>query len=334
MSATKIEWTERTWNPTTGCDKVSEGCDNCYALTLAKRLKGMGSAKYQNDGDPKTSGPGFGLAVHPDTLAEVTKRKKPTTYFVNSMSDMFHKDVPLDFILEAWTAMGAAPQHTFQVLTKRPQRMAKIVDSIAWDTCQSLVGGEWKTVPGDAYATPGPYEDVKTGEWYEVYEEDLDGGGEVPLDNVWLGTSIELDKYSFRANHLRKTPAAVRFLSLEPLLGPLPSLDLTDIGWVIVGGESGPGARPMHPDWVRDIRDRCEEACIPFHFKQWGAWTSIAPDDRFEPDLYLNTDGRTADEAEALADGGTWTGMFRVGKKKAGRELDGRTWDEMPEVTR
>ncbi len=256
MSETAIEWTDATWNPTTGCDQISPGCDNCYALTLAARLKRMGQAKYQNDGDPATSGPGFGLTVHPDALDAPLHWRKPRKVFVNSMSDLFHTDVPDGFIAAVFDTMADCDQHTFQVLTKRPQRMAA-----------------WTEMYRDNYYLP---DGSTTFPW--------------PIPNVWLGTSIESDRYTFRANHLRATPAAVRFLSLEPLLDPLPSLDLTGIDWVIVGGESGPNARPMEPDWARSLRDRCTEAGVPFLFKQWG--------------------GRTP--------------------KANGRELDGRAWDEYP----
>lgn len=227
MSASRIEWTEATWNPVTGCDRTSPGCDNCYALKMAGRLKLMGQAHYQADGDPRTSGPGFAVTCHPDALDLPPRWRKPRRVFVNSMSDLFHADVPSTFIRSVFRVMERCPQHTFQVLTKRPQRMR------AWVDANNEI-----TVP--------------------------------TLLNVHLGTSIESDRYTFRANHLRATPAAVRFLSLEPLLGPLPSLDLTGIDWVIVGGESGPGARPMQLDWVRDIRDRCAAAGVPLFVKQLG----------------------------------------------------------------
>jgi protein gp37 len=263
---TAIEWTDETWNPTTGCDRVSPGCDSCYALTMAKRLKAMGSPKYQNDGDERTSGPGFGLACHSEELDRPLRWKKPRRIFVDSMSDLFHPDVPAEFITEVWDRMTLASQHTFQVLTKRPQRMAellpKMVDGIAEQSDGTL----------DLHpATVGP----AIGEW--------------PAANVWLGTSIETNRYVFRADHLRATPAAIRFLSLEPLLGPLPSLDLTGIDWVIVGGESGPGARPMHPDWVRDIRDRCTGRGVPFFVKQLssGGPKAIKDIDRFPEDLRI-----------------------------------------------
>jgi len=292
VSPSKIEWTEETWNPTTGCDRVGPGCDHCYALTMAGRLKAMGQPKYQNDGDPRTSGPGFKLTMHPDALDLPLKWRKPRTVFVNSMSDLFHPDVPSYFINFVWDTMRKCPQHTFQILTKRPQRM----------------------------------------------KEQLAGSEHCMAENVWLGTSIESDRYTFRADHLRATPAAVRFLSLEPLLGPLPSLDLTGIDWVIVGGESGKGARPMHPDWVRDIQARCAAWGVPFFFKQWGG---------FSPDLDRLAADPPEDDGRVLTiwhDGSTRWGyhgtcvdgsepLVQTTKKAAGRELDGRTWDEMPEVS-
>lgn len=227
MSETAIEWTDATWNPTTGCDRISPGCDNCYALKMAARLKRMGQAKYQNDGDPRTSGPGFALTVHPDTLDQPMRWRKPRTVFVNSMSDLFHRDVPDTFIGQVWETMADCPQHTFQVLTKRPQRMMRMLT--------------------EAYGRVGRV-----------------------LPNVWVGTSIENDRNAFRVDSLRATPAAVRFLSCEPLLGPLPSLNLDGIDWVIVGGESGPGARPMQQQWAQDIVDRCQQYGVKVFVKQMG----------------------------------------------------------------
>jgi protein gp37 len=237
-----IEWTDATWNPTTGCDQVSPGCDNCYALTLAKRLKAMGQPKYQRDGDPRTSGPGFALTAHPDALDIPRTWRSSRRVFVNSMSDLFHPKVPDAFIADVFEVMADTAQHQYQVLTKRPKRAAALADRLPWP------------------------------------------------DNVWLGTSIENNHYVERAEQLRRVPAAVRFLSCEPLLAPLPGLVLDGIDWVIVGGESGHNARPLEPTWVRDLRDRSVSAGVPFFFKQWG--------------------GRTP--------------------KAGGRELDGRTWDEMP----
>lgn len=238
----RIEWTETTWNPTTGCDRVSAGCDHCYALTLAKRLKAMGSAKYQSDGDPRTSGPGFGVSIHEASLTEPLRWREPRLVFVNSMSDLFHAKVPLEFIQRVFDVMTATPQHTYQILTKRALRLRRLADHLSWP------------------------------------------------DNVWIGVSVESEDVLGRVDELRRVPAAVRFLSCEPLIGPLANLDLDDISWVIVGGESGPGARPVRESWITDIRDRCIEHQVPFFFKQWG--------------------GRTP--------------------KAGGRFLGGRTWDQLP----
>ncbi|MGW4646345.1 DUF5131 family protein [Kitasatospora sp. NPDC004289] len=237
-----IEWTEATWNPTTGCDRVSAGCDNCYALTLSRRLKAMGARKYQTDGDPRTSGPGFGLALHPDALDVPKRWRSSRMVFVNSMSDLFHARVPLAFVRDVFQVMADTPQHTYQVLTKRSVRLRRVAERLDWP------------------------------------------------ENLWMGVSVEDSGQLGRVDDLRAVPAAVRFLSLEPLLGPLPGLELDGIGWVIAGGESGPGHRPMDPDWVVEIRDVCEAAGVPFFFKQWG--------------------GRNP--------------------KAGGRDLQGRTWDEMP----
>ncbi|PRY29180.1 DUF5131 family protein [Umezawaea tangerina] len=242
-SRSTIEWTEVTWNPTTGCDRISRGCDNCYALALSKRLKAMGAEKYQNDGDPRTSGPGFGVTLHPDTLDQPYRWRTPRVVFVNSMSDLFHAKVPLAFVRQVFQVMADTPQHTYQVLTKRSARLRKLADKLDWPS------------------------------------------------NVWMGVSVEDSDQLARVDDLRSVPAAVRFLSCEPLLGPLTGLDLDGIGWVITGGESGPNARPVDPAWVRQIRDACQEADVAFFHKQWG--------------------GRTP--------------------KAGGRELDGQTWDEMPQ---
>lgn len=255
---TEIAWTDETWNPTTGCDRVSPGCDNCYALTLAKRLKAMGQEKYQRDGDPRTSGPGFGLTVHPDALDLPLRWKKPRRVFVNSMSDLFHPDVPTEFIARVFTTMGRSERHTFQVLTKRPQRMAKVVNRLAWRDCiypDGLLG------PCDLSISTAYF---------------LDGEGEEPLPNVWLGTSVENQRYAdLRIPHLLATPAAVRFLSVEPMLGPVElSGWLFDgaprIDWVIVGGESGPGARLMREEWVEQIIHDCRAANVAVFVKQLG----------------------------------------------------------------
>lgn len=228
-----IEWTESTWNPVTGCTKISAGCLNCYAERLAKRLHLMGQASYQN---------GFEVTLHERLLDYPLKIKTPRTIFVNSMSDLFHEAVPDSFIIKVFEVMCNANWHSFQVLTKRAERMSELSGILPWK------------------------------------------------DNIWMGVTVENMDCIYRIQHLRETNAAVKFLSLEPLIGPLPDLDLSGVDWVIVGGESGPGARPMEIDWVREIRTSCLEYNVPFFFKQWGG----------------------------------------TNKKKAGRILDGRTWDEIP----
>lgn len=244
-----IEWTDATWNPTTGCDRVSPGCDNCYALTLAKRLKAMHNPRYVEDGNPKTSGPGFALTVHEDKLHEPETWSKPRRVFVNSMSDLFHSKVPTEFIFRVFDVMASVPQHQFQVLTKRPRRMSTVVSA-----------------------------------WYRRSGAGL-------LANVWLGTSVEDQKWADqRIPLLIGTPALTRFVSCEPLLSAVSIADIDHIDWVIVGGESGPRARPVEIGWVRSIRDQCVANSTAFFFKQWG--------------------GRTP--------------------KAGGRILDGRTWNEMP----
>jgi protein gp37 len=239
---TAIEWTEVTWNPTTGCDRMSRGCDNCYALTLAKRLKAMGVKKYSLDGDPRTSGPGFGVSIHADALRQPYSWRSPRVVFVNSMSDLFHAKVPLDFVRQVFSVIAETPQHTYQILTKRSSRLRRVAHKLDWPA------------------------------------------------NLWMGVSVEDSDTLFRANDLRTVPAAVRFLSCEPLIGPLSGLDLEGLSWVIAGGESGPGHRPLDPEWVTDLRDQCVHSAVPFFFKQWG--------------------GRTP--------------------KAGGRELGGRYWNEMP----
>jgi len=230
-----IEWTESTWNPVTGCTKISEGCRNCYAATMAKRLHAMGNPRYQN---------GFNVTLHENLIELPLTWKKPRRIFVNSMSDLFHKDIPVDFIQKVFATMERAHWHTFQVLTKRSDRLLELAPSLPWPK------------------------------------------------NVWQGVSVEDSRVQYRIDHLRQVPAQVRFLSVEPLIGPLDEPNLQDIHWVIVGGESGFGARPMEESWVRSIRDRCNESGTAFFFKQWGG----------------------------------------VQKHRTGRILDGRTWDEFPQV--
>jgi protein gp37 len=286
MAKTEIEWASDTWNPTTGCDRVSPGCDHCYALTMAKRLKGMGAAKYQRDGDPRTSGPGFGITEHPDTLDAPLHWRKPRKVFVNSMSDLFHDGVSDEFIARVWAVMAATPQHTYQVLTKRHGRMRSLLSAGAFRAKVGAAIGEMEVrAPRRLPQITAEQATSATEAW--------------PLPNVWLGVSVEDQKRAeLRIPALLDTPAAVRFLSCEPLLG---SVDLaqvdafgfdrpTAIDWVIAGGESGPDHRPMDLDWVRVLRDQCIDNPTPFLFKQVG--------------------GRTP--------------------KAGGRELDGRTWDEYP----
>ncbi len=236
----KIEWTEVTWNPVTGCTKISPGCKHCYAERMSKRLRAMAAARGGQKVDKYRNG--FSVTVHESSLEEPLRWKQPRLVFVNSMSDLFHESVPEAFIESVFAVMNRAARHTFQVLTKRPERAARLSGGLRW--------------------TP----------------------------NIQLGASIESESLLGRAGPLKETGARTKFLSLEPLLGPLPDLDLAGIDWVIVGGESGPGARPMQPDWVQEIRDRCVRSATPFFFKQWG-------------------------------------GVF---KKKAGRTLDGKIWDQMP----
>jgi len=242
-----IEWTDSTWNPVTGCNKVSPGCTHCYAETFAERFRGVPGHPFEQ---------GFDLKMWPERLSMPLQWKEPRMIFVNSMSDLFHKDVPDKFVTQVFDVMLRAKQHVFQVLTKRAERMME------W----TLARFSKETLP----------------------------------PHIWLGVSVENQDYVGRIEHLQQTPAKVRFLSVEPLLGPVDlSSNLKDIHWVIVGGESGPGARPMDPEWARAVRTQCEKHNVAFFFKQWGAY---------------NAEGD------------------RVGKKLAGRVLDGRTWNEMPPV--
>lgn len=233
MAESKIEWTDSTWNPVTGCTKVSPGCKNCYAERMARRLQAMGNPNYEN---------GFSLTLQEHMLNRPLYIKKPQLIFVNSMSDLFHENVPFEFVQKVFAVMREANWHQFQILTKRSERLAELNLKTSWPS------------------------------------------------NVWMGVSVEDEKYKFRIDHLRQTNAAIKFLSLEPLLGRLGSLNLEKIDWVITGGESGPRARPVKREWVLEIKKQCKQAKVPFFFKQWGG----------------------------------------VNKKKTGRLLQGRTWDEMP----
>ena len=316
--STKIEWTDITWNPSTGCDRISPGCDNCYAMTMAKRLKAMGAEKYQNDGDPRTSGPGFGVTFHPEVALEPLRWRKPRKVFVDSMSDLAHARVADEEIALAFAVMALAPQHQFQLLTKRPKRLAKL-----------LARNDFRKMMADVAPL------IEDGNGGDSADDWLRVNAPWPLPNVWIGVSAEdQTRAHLRIPWLLDTPAAVRFVSAEPLLGPLDlrmwleddpaKFDVPPLDWVIVGGESGPKARPMHPDWARDIRDQCTGAGVAYLFKQWGDYvtTDQMPEDTFR-------------DWDALHNASTCRpGMFwRVGKKHAGRELDGRTWDEYPEVS-
>jgi len=237
MSKTAIEWTESTWNPVTGCTKISPGCRHCYAERMSVRLKAMGQPNYQG---------GFGLTSQPQMLDRPLRWKRPQMIFVNSMSDLFHEGVAVDLILRVFDVMRQAHWHQFQVLTKRAERLEQLAPRIDWPA------------------------------------------------NVWMGVSVENADYLFRIDHLRRTAAAVKFLSIEPLLGPLEGMDLAGIDWVIAGGESGPGARPVAEAWLLDVCRQCQAAGVPFFFKQWGG----------------------------------------VNKKRNGRTLAGKTWDELPRAAR
>ncbi len=236
------ELTTMVWNPVTGCDQVSAGCDHCYALRLSQRLKGFGQEKYQTDGDPRTSGPGFGVAMHPRSLEQPTRWKRPRVVFVSSMGDLFHAKVPLSFVEDVFAVMRSTPQHTYWVLTKRSARVRKLAASLDW---------------------PG---------------------------NLWLGASVEDERVLHRLEDLRATPAPVKMLMCEPLLGPLEGLDLHGVDWVTAAGEAGRGCRPLDPSWVRSLRDQSLAAGVPFYFKQWSGANS----------------------------------------RTLGRELDGREWNELP----
>lgn len=331
---TGIEWADATWNPLVGCSAVSPGCDHCYAAReSAGRLKHLPVYSGLTDRHGQFNGI---IRMLPERLLQPYRWKRPRRIFVNSMSDLFHRDVDYEFVAKVFAAMALAPQHHYLMLTKRPHYMVDIVnDTGGLISFQSEVRLSLERLAPDRVPS---LTDLWAG-W--------------PLPQVWLGTSIESNRYVWRANHLRATEAAVRWLSLEPLLGPLPDLDLTGIDWVVVGGESGPGARPMHPQWVRDIRDRCLAEGVPFLFKQWGEYrpAAIRDDDSDQMvggRVYDNPRGGTASPAFRTAPG-QWRLMrpgerrqngdtmldddtiaIRLGKKRAGRTLDGRTWDQFP----
>ncbi len=309
MSATtSIEWTQRTWNPVVGCERVSPGCDHCYAIGQSNRLQGTAAYAGTVSGGDWTGV----VRCLPGRLGDPYHWAKPSLVFVNSMADLFHDDVRYEFIREVFNTMRSCngmrvaatgrcnPSHTFQVLTKRAERMER------------LIAGTPRALGFDPARPPA---------------------------NVWLGVSVESPTYYSRIRHLQRTPVALRFLSCEPLLAALPNLPLDGIGWVIAGGESGPGARPMHPDWARGIRDQCAAAGVPFFFKQWGAWApaDVAMARRIYDDVVMGERGLTLWPDGRSVEGtrrGTCTDqsadMWRVGKTVAGRELDGLLYDEMP----
>lgn len=308
MGDTKIEWTDRTWNPLRGCARVSEGCRNCYAMKMAHRQSAPGKA-YHGLTMVGADGPQWNGKVRtaPELLTLPLRWKKPRRIFVNSMSDLFHEDVPDSFIEEVWAVMLAARHHTFQILTKRPERMYKFLTSQDFERVGKLVVQHSAKAAHLAVLL------------HEVGCPNSTNG------HIWLGVSVENRAALHRIDILRKTSAAVRFLSIEPLLEDLGTIDLTGIHWVIVGGESGPGARPMHPDWVRSIRDQCQASGVPFFFKQWGAWAPVS--EAYVAGHYHIFEESSEYRGQPAVDRIV---MRRVGKKAAGRLLDGRTWDEFP----
>lgn len=339
----KIEWTDRTWNPLAGCSIVSKACDNCYAMKMAFRLEHMGQEKYKGTTRKTESGRIIWTGnINSDdkALLEPLKWKKPHRVFVNSMSDMFHEKVPFQFIDKVFAVMALTPHITYQILTKRPERMKEYLNQI-FKKEGNYLPVYWQK----AAASFG-----QTLNWNNI---------KFPLPNVWLGTSVENQKAANeRIPHLLKCPAAVRFLSCEPLLGPIQlrgtnwgkileansedsfadflggrqlvqkengsfsAMWIGKIHWVIVGGESGPGARPMHPDWVRSLRDQCQAAGVPFFFKQWGAWL---PMDHLVENQYWDSK-----KSSTIGTGISTNSVFKIGKKAAGRLLDAREWNGMP----
>jgi protein gp37 len=304
--ASSIEWTDATWNPVRGCVKVSPGCKYCYAETFAERFRGVPGHPYEQGFDPRLVATSLDAPLH---------WRKPRKIFVNSMSDMFGAFVPNDYIAAVFGVMAACRQHTFQVLTKRAERLPKWFD---W-----IVPNERDTLFSHAFEKTGE----GIGNMLALQGLPHGANWRWPLPNVHLGVSVEDRKYGLpRIEHLLQTPAAVRFLSIEPLLEDLGTIDLTGIHWVIVGGESGKGARPMHPDWARSIRDQCVAAGVPFFFKQWGEWWPCERGDNREFSRDLPAMNGGPNEVRMLGD----VAMLRIGKKNAGRVLDGRTWNEVP----
>jgi len=354
---TGIEWTDATWNPVTGCTEVSPGCDHCYAKTFAERWRGTPGHYFEN---------GFDVQLRPDKLDQPLRWRKPRKIFVNSMSDLFHDSVPDEYIAHVFAVMQSCAAHTFQVLTKRHARMRSLLSS----------GEFWSAVTdfGHIVMSQRPSRE-------QLWPDHGQKHGFLP--NVWLGVSAENQQWAdIRIPALLDTPAAVRFISAEPLLGPISlhpywthgqprwgapeptptmnggslpmrPLELAPrLNWVIVGGESGPGARPMHPDWARSLRDQCQAAGVPFLFKQWGEWGTAAPMDphgRLDfrgGGVVMTDDGNVYQPGDLDWPDGPRRGeahranfphhhptyLYRVGKKRTGRELDGRTWDQYPEA--
>jgi protein gp37 len=333
-----IEWTEATWNPLTGCTKVSPGCDHCYAETFAERFRGTPGHHFEQ---------GFDLRLRPERLTQPLRWKRPRRIFVNSMSDLFHADVPPDFIARVLAVMALAPQHTFQLLTKRHARMRTLLSSDAFtsvvaDTAYLMSTGEHSDIAGNDSAHRAA-RDGYTRLRAVAYSTSV---REIPwpLPNLWLGVSVEDQHWAdIRIPALLDTPAAVRWISAEPLLGDLHIARYVDrLDWVVVGGESGPGARPMHPQWARSLRNVCQASSTPFLFKQWGAWAPTGaigigtPLDCTPTGFVRQPPRRDPNRCYAGAPFQDVNGlpyspeMVRVGKGKAGRELDGRTWDEYP----
>lgn len=342
--STEIQWTDETWNPTVGCTRVSAGCDHCYAFALHDRRHAAWLAGGWEGAPAQYRKPFAEVQLLPERLALPLSWREPRRVFVDSMSDLFHADVPDPFLAGVFAAMALTPRHTYQVLTKRPRRLARLLTGDAGDDFAIAVGAAMGEI---ARALPRrPELGCALPAW--------------PLPNVWLGVSVESQAAAWRIGWLARVPAALRFLSCEPLLGPIGLRDLRldpftrldpltgrltamsgrdegstgAIGWVIAGGESGPKARPMHPGWARSLRDQCVEAGVPFFFKQWGEWAPIVT-----PEGYVRSEG--AGRLGAVLDGNGWRtfrrgeehgDVFRIGKKAAGRVLDGREWDGMPEV--
>lgn len=306
MSKTKIEWTEQTWNVLSGCSKVSAGCKNCYAIPMSHRLAHIDSTKEKYAGVTEKTQVGninFTGKVNFDEKALLAplKRKKPTMYFVNSMSDMFHENVSFEWIDKIMAVIALCPQHTFQVLTKRPERMKEYFEMTA--------GGA--DIQREMYAIAG-------------YDSKMASNFSLPLPNLWLGVSVEnQEQADKRIPYLLETPAQVRFLSCEPLLEQVYLPSLPKIDWVIVGGESGKGTRPMHPDWVRNIRNQCEATGTKFFFKQWGEYLPI---DQFK---YIQ-ENPCFDNIELVSTTIQGCNYFHIGKHKAGRLLDGMEYNETP----